>query len=488
MRLRYMAAAVLLIAAVIATGCYGISQATDAPDGAPWPGDADVNAANSEQVPEATFEPSHGPSHGPAHGPESDPATEPALDSATEPALDPSHGRESDPALDPSHGPESEPSPAPTPGPEPGSAIYSARLAFVGDLMAHDVQKRYAYNPNDDTYSFISCYELIKPYLNDADYTVGNLETPVAGKNATPMTGYNDWPLFNAPVEFAEALKETGFDLVTTANNHANDMGEAGILHTLEVLDSIGLDHAGTNATIEDQEMVLIKEINNIRFAFLAYTSGLNSIPLPQGKRYLVNRINDDLIRRQIEYARQEGAEIIIVMPHMGEEFQGNPDEFAITRAHDMCRLGADIVMASHPHVLQPTEIFEIKNEDGSVRTCFIAYSMGNFISGLDWKPCDAGAVFYLDFEKTEDEHGGGARLVHASYAPTWVQLKDKDGNTKISIHPVSDTLSAIESGQDVDLSERDIARLKGVHRETTKRMSGDEAPDIRPVYTLYRF
>jgi len=379
-----------------------------------------------------------------------------------------------------------EPAPVPTPEPAHGPMVYSARLAFVGDLMAHDVQKRYAYDRDNDTYSFISCYELIKPYLNDADYTVGNLETPVAGKNATPMTGYNEWLLFNAPVEFAEALKETGFDLVTTANNHANDMGEAGILHTIEALDAIGLEHTGTNTSTEDQEKVLIKEINNIRFAFLAYTGGLNSIPLPQGKRYLVNRVNDDLIRRQIEYARQAGAEIVIVMPHTGEEFQGNPDELAITRAHDICRLGADIVMASHPHVLQPTEVFEVVNEDGSVRTCFIAYSMGNFISGLDWKPCDAGAVFYLDFEKTEDENGGSVRLAHASYAPTWVQYKDKDGNVKISIHPVSDTLMAIKAGEDVDLSERDITRLMGAHRETTRRMSGEESPDICPVYTLY--
>jgi len=174
-------------------------------------------------------------------------------------------------------------------------------------------------------------------------------------------------------------------------------------------------------------------------------------------------------------------------MPHMGDEFQGIPDEQYVSKARNMCRLGADIVMASHPHVLQPTEIFEVE-ENGASRTCFIAYSMGNFISGLDWKPCDAGAIFYLDFEKAVDEHGGsGVRLVHASYAPTWVQLKDINDDAKIRILHVSDTLKALESGENAGLRERDITRLKNAHRETALTLLGEEAPEMLPEYTLYR-
>ena len=353
--------------------------------------------------------------------------------------------------------------------------------------MLHHVQISHAYNREDDTYSFTSCYEQIKPYLQDADYTIGNLETPLAGRNPGPIVLYNEFPRFNAPDEYAEALKEAGFDFVSTANNHANDMHEAGILRTIETLDAVGLEHAGTYATREEQERVFIKEINNIRFAFLAFSNSTNGVPLTSGKPYLVNIINEERMRLKIEQARQEGAEVVVVLPHMGDEYIGYPSEQHIRIARNLCRNGADIVMISHPHVLQPTEVFEIEDEDGNVRTCFIAYSMGNFISGMDWRPCDASAIFYLDFEKIEDGQGGSVRLTRASYAPTWVQITDENGDTRIRVLPVSDTLMAIEANEETGLSARGIARLREAHRETAIKLLGVEVSVLRPVYTLFR-
>ena len=374
--------------------------------------------------------------------------------------------------------------PLPLPEPTPEPTTFNARLAVVGDLMAHESQINHAHNRATNSYSFTSCFEDIKPYLEDADYTIGNLETTLSGE-AARYTGY---PVFNTPDAYAEAIKWAGFDMLTTANNHSNDRGEAGIVRTLEVLDSLGIDHVGTYATEEDQARTFIKEINGIRFAFLSYTYSTNGIPLTRGKPFLVNMLDEDLMRRQIEQARQDVAEVIVVLPHMGNEYEETPAHRCVTLARKLCEYGADVIMASHPHVLQPTEFIEVQDSDGKTRTCFITYSMGNFLSGQRTKPRDVGAVFYLDFEKIVDEDGNHVRLTHASFAPTWVQFYDSGWNTRIRILPVFDVLTDINAGHDLGLLASDVNRLREVHRETTRKMLGAEVPtsEMKAIYTLY--
>ena len=402
---------------------------------------------------------------------------EPVTTQGVEPAPVPDQIQE--PVPDQTVEPESEPEPEPM--------IYTARLAIVGDLMVHEPQVNHALNREDRTYCFISSFTLIKPYLYEADYTIGNLETTFAGQGTrnhiNPETG---WTLFSAPDSFATALKEAGFDLVTTANNHSNDFREFGILRTIEILESIGLEYTGTNASKEDQDSLFIKDINNIRFAFLSYATGLNDVPLTAGKPFLVNRLSDNLMKQQIEQARQEGAEIIIVFPHMGVEFTGTPAERHVTIAHNILKFGADVVMASHPHVLQPTEIVEIEDEDGTIRTCFIAYSMGDFISSRDQWPRDAGAIFYLEFEKVVVEDSSVVRLSHVSFAPTWVQLKNADNETLIRVLPVNDTLMAIDNGSEVSISAEGVTRLLRVHKHVTTKLLGEEPIIMQPIYTLF--
>lgn len=366
----------------------------------------------------------------------------------------------------------------------PLPVVTTARIAVTGDLMVHETQLNHAYNSSDKTYSFASCFEPVAPYLKDADYTVGNLETTLSG----PESKYTGYPAFNTPDSFAEALKEAGFDFVTTANNHANDRREAGILRTISVLDSLGFDHTGTYASQEEQEATFIKTINGIRFAFLSYSYSTNGIPLANGKPYLLNMLDEALMKRQIEKARQIGADIIIVLPHMGNEYEEKPTAYFTGLARRLCDYGADVIMASHPHVLQPAESYEVTEPDGSVRTCFIAYSMGNFISAQRAKPRDAGAIFYLEFEKIEDETSAAVRITRVSYAPTWVQFYDAQGRYDIKVLPVYDALKAAEEGTSPAPRQADLPRLREVHRETSKKLLGAEWPlaDILPVYTLY--
>jgi len=294
--------------------------------------------------------------------------------------------------------------------------------------------------------------------------------------------------MFNTPDAYAEALKEAGFDLLSTANNHANDKREAGIIRTIETLRSLGFDQVGTYATQEEQEQIFFKEINNIRFAFLAYSYSNNGIPLTSGKPYLLNMLDENLMRRQIEQARQEGAEVIVVLPHMGDEYAERPSSHFTTLARNLCRYGADVIMASHPHVLQPTEVFEVEDEDGTIRTCFIAYSMGNFVSGQRIVPREVGGVFYLDFEKIVDENGSSVRITHTSYAPTWVQFQNTRWEPEIKVLPVADTIWAHDAGADLNLAPYDISRLREVHRLTSIKMLGYEVPadEMSAVYTLF--
>ncbi len=357
------------------------------------------------------------------------------------------------------HPTQTKPTELPTPKPP---EIYNAGLTAVGDIMLHSYQLNNAYDKNTDSYDFNYSFQNITKYLNNSDMTVGNLETVFGGKE----TGYTDYPVFNAPDEFADAIKNAGFNLLTTANNHCNDRRENGILRTIEKLDDLEIGHFGTYSSQESRDSVFIKEINNIKFAFLSYTYGTNGLPLTKGKDYLANVMSEELIKADIQKAKTHNPDFIIVMPHMGNEYETYPKDVFKNWIYLMLRSGADIVLASHPHVLQPAEYVTVTESDGSTRDCFVTYSLGNFISSQRTIPRDAGVIFNLNFEKTE---GQKAILKKVSYIPTWVKFVNAKGSYDITVLSVYDTLMAHQNGEDVDLRQKDIERLKKVHSEAAK-------------------
>lgn len=345
----------------------------------------------------------------------------------------------------------------------------SVKLSFVGDLMVHSRQLYEAYNADDGTYDFGYSFEFIRDDIASADYAVGNLETVLGGKES----GYTDFPVFNAPDEFALALREAGFDMLTTANNHCNDRGESGIVRTINVLDSLGLDHIGTYNSEEEQNKTLIREIKGIKFAFLSFTCGTNGIPLASGKPYLANVMSETLIREDIQRAKSENPDVIVILPHMGDEYENQPSEEWKNWAHFMLACGADIVVAGHSHVIQPVEFIDISNGGKETRSCFIAYSTGNFLSSQREPPTDAGMILNLYFERDET---GKVFLSEVSYIPTWVKFTDDNGCFDITVLPVWDTLNAVDNGNNVNLSESDMPRLKLVLAEQAEMLLG-QAP-----------
>lgn len=354
----------------------------------------------------------------------------------------------------------------------------TVKISFVGDLMVHQPQLDNSYMKETKLHDFEKVFEPIKPYLEKSDFTIGNLETVFGGSEI----GYTDYPRFNSPDRFGLALKNAGFDLLTTANNHSNDKDEEGILRTINLLEYLEIDNVGTYSNQNKRDNIYIKQINNITFAFLSYTYGTNGIAVPKGKEYLINIMSEKLIKSDIEKAKLLNPDFIIVMPHMGNEYEDYPKDVFKKWVNFILNEGADVVIASHPHVLQPVEFIEMENE---ARNCFVAYSMANFISSQRTKPRESGLILNLSFEKTTNEK---PFLKSVSYVPTWVKFVNKAGIAQIQVIPVIETIKNYNAGTLVDLRQKDINRVIEVYKETTNIISGNTVSisDVKDEIVIY--
>ena len=194
-------------------------------------------------------------------------------------------------------------------------------LVAIGDIMCHNTQIKDAYK--NGIYDFSYVFTEIKDYIENADIAIGNLETTFAGSKK----GYSGYPQFNTPEILATNLKDIGIDVLTTPNNHCLDTGYTGLESTIDFLDNAGISHTGTYKTPEAQNTILFKEINGVKFAFLAFTYGTNGIPIPKGKEYCVNLIDKDLILSQINLAKEGNPDVICTSMHWGVEYQRQPND-----------------------------------------------------------------------------------------------------------------------------------------------------------------
>ena len=256
--------------------------------------------------------------------------------------------------------------------------ISDKKVSFtaIGDIMCHNTQYMDAYN--NGKYDFSYVFKDIENYIKNADISIGNLETTFAGAER----GYFSYPTFNTPEALATDIKELGVDVLSTANNHSLDKGYSGLVKTIEKLDEIGIKHTGTYNSEEASQEILYLEKNGIKLAFLSYTYGTNGIPVPKGKEYCINLISDKKIISDLEKAKQKDPDVIVVNMHWGVEYQTSPNKEQERLANLLFENGVDIILGSHPHVLQQMEKREIQLQDGTKKEGFIIYSLGNFISG----------------------------------------------------------------------------------------------------------
>jgi poly-gamma-glutamate capsule biosynthesis protein CapA/YwtB (metallophosphatase superfamily) len=291
-------------------------------------------------------------------------------------------------------------------------SLVTISISGVGDLMCHSIESNYA-RVSADSFNFNPFFDSIKEFIKKPDFAFGNLETVTAGKSV----GLSGYPLFNSPDEFISAIKYAGFKLISTANNHAFDQGEMGVLRTIRELKKNHLCYNGTFISQADRDSIRIFDIKGIKLAFLAYTYGINGNRIPSGKSYLINIIDTNLISQDIAKARMENADVIILHFHFGIEYKRMPVEYQKKIVEASIRDGADIIIGGHPHVIEPVDYFKTTNPNFD--TGFVAYSLGNFISNQRWRYSDAGVILTLNITKNFSTN-----TVHISkvkFLSTWV-------------------------------------------------------------------
>lgn len=308
---------------------------------------------------------------------------------------------------------------------QPDSVRHLSML-FAGDLMQHAPQIQYARQKNGE-YNYEGYYEWIKPEIQRADVAFANLEVTISGR--TP-SGY---PCFSAPDAYLQAVKNAGFDVLFTANNHCCDKGLVGVNRTIQMCDSLAIPHLGTyrNQEERDQTFPFLLEKNGFRIAMLNYTYGTNGIKVPAPA--VVNLLDTVQMAIDIQKAQQMQPDAIIVVPHWGIEYETLPRKSMVQMAQWFFDHGVDYVVGGHPHVIQP---IELRTDPVAGQQHLIAYSLGNLISDQSSLPKYGGMMLRLELEKNPDD--GSVRISDCSYALTFVSRPQWSRQQDYHIYPVT--------------------------------------------------
>ncbi|WP_054870941.1 CapA family protein [Caloranaerobacter sp. TR13] len=340
-----------------------------------------------------------------------------------------------------------------------------ATIVATGDIMFHTPQIKSALDVKSGEYNFDDMFKSVKKYIKGADLAIGNFETVTAG----PEHGYRGYPTFNTPKSAIRTLKDIGFDILSTANNHSLDEGKEGLIETIENIQQFGLKNVGTYK--EPVKGVLIEDVKGIKVAFMSYTYGCNGLEsrlTEEELKYMINFIDEDKIKEDIRFAREQ-ADIVVIIIHWGNEYQRKPSEFQLSLAQKMFDWGADIILGSHPHVIQKAEL---KTINGRVK--YVIYSMGNFISNQRYETIknrytEDGVIVKIHLEK--DLVHNNSKIKNVEYIPTWVNRYISNGKYKYEILPTTDYLNEEVEG----ISENLLNKLKISYKATMSTINQSE-------------
>lgn len=264
---------------------------------------------------------------------------------------------------------------------------YQASLVMVGDALIHsniylDAKK------SDGTYDFKPMLELTKPITSKYDLAYYNQETILGGTSL----GISSYPRFNSPTEVGDAFLDSGFNLVSLANNHTMDKGEQGVINSLNYWnEKKDVVHAGQYSSFDDRDSVNVYEKNGIKYAFFSYTTWTNGLETPAGKEYLNNVYSNDKAQNDISKVR-DSVDVVIVAMHWGNEYSLGVSDKQIEIANYLSSLGVDIIIGSHPHVVEPVEF---------IGKTLVIYSLGNFISDQEGIERLTGLMMSVDIKKS---------------------------------------------------------------------------------------
>jgi poly-gamma-glutamate capsule biosynthesis protein CapA/YwtB (metallophosphatase superfamily) len=294
--------------------------------------------------------------------------------------------------------------------PTPTPSITKVRLSAIGDILIHNTVYQDA-SQSDGTYNFKPMFKEVRDIIRESDLAIANQETVIGGSEL----GLSSYPLFNSPHEVGDALLDSSISIVTTANNHAMDIGEKGIISASNYWNKIGMPYTGSFISQEDRDNIRTITKNSITFSFLAYSYGTNGIAIPPNKSYLVNLFDEEIMKRDIEKAKNI-SDVVIVSTHWGIENQTMPNDSQKSLALKIADWGADIIIGTHPHVLQP--INWISRNDG--KRSLVMYSLGNFLSAQDQKIELVGGIGQITVIKTNFLDKSTIELKEPTFIPTY--------------------------------------------------------------------
>lgn len=306
-------------------------------------------------------------------------------------------------------------------------------VSAIGDMLIH----RRVYNDakTDSGYDFMPMLQHVEKYLNDTTITFANQETMIGGEEL----GLSTYPTFNSPKAVGDALKEIGVNVVSLANNHTLDRGEEVIQSAIRHWETIDMMYVGAYKDEVDRNNLRIFQTDEgISVAFLAYTYGTNGIPVPEGRDFLVNLIDKELMASEIKEAKKQ-ADVIILSLHFGNEYERYPSEEQKDLVQFAADQGVHAVLGHHPHVLQPIDWVEGENGNQT----FVVYSLGNFLSGQDKLYRQIGGIVKFTIRKVSVVGKDRIEIVEPKFLPTYVSMEN---NSNYQVLPMfeltNDTLS----------------------------------------------
>ena len=357
--------------------------------------------------------------------------------------------------------------------------VSTATVLSTGDILMHGKVINSG-KQDDGSYNFDSIFQYVRSYAQAADFSVANLETTLCGTDNGYAYAGN--PKFNCPDAIVDSLKGAGFDMLLTANNHADDTSLVGYKRTLNVVREKGLDTLGTYLSADEQKWT-IEEVNGIKIGMVCYTYSdgfsQNGYPLLNynevGENGILNYFTYDKLpefytqlQGYLDEMKAAGAEATVVYLHWGEEYKWKtgegPNANQTAMAQKLCDMGVDVIVGGHPHVVQPVDLLT-SGTDAEHKT-IVLYSMGNAVSNQRKEEMqqseptghtEDGVLFCITFAKYSD---GSVCVDSAELIPTWVNMHANSGSTEYNILPLEESTAAQWQAQ-FGLTDTQLANAK---------------------------
>lgn len=310
-----------------------------------------------------------------------------------------------------------------------------SRVSFVavGDNLIHDTVYKQAAARTSSGYDFSYDYEKVAHLIEEPDVAILNQETIISTEH-----NVSSYPQFNSPVEVGEEMLDIGFDVFNIATNHSIDCGEKGLISAINFWKEKNAITTGAYLNSEDFAAIPMNEVNGVKIAYLGFTESTNGLRLPQDSDVILMLASDENILQQRIMKAKETADVVVVNAHWGNEYTHEPTDAQRTLAEKLASWGADVIIGTHPHVIQPVEY--IINNDG--RKTLVAYSLGNFISAQNRGPRMLGGM--LNFEVVKNNTSGEITLENVKFSGVVTHYGYNYSN--IRIYPLSDYTEELAS------------------------------------------